>query len=223
MKETVKIKTGTFDSLRNQKITGRLILARHNESEWNKLGIWAGTRDPHLTEHGFQRSKKMGALIKDIRIDKAFTSTQTRTIETFSGMLSARESHDVPVEHSSVLNERDYGNYTGEKEQEVEKSMGKQKFKDLHRGWDYPEPGVETLRSVYDRIVPYFLKNILPLVLEGKNILVVGHDNSLRVVVKYIEKISDKDIENFTFPFDVVLIYDLDAEGHMIHKEERCL
>ena len=41
---------------------GTLIIARHHESEWNARGLWTGTRDVHLTEYGFEKSKEMGAL-----------------------------------------------------------------------------------------------------------------------------------------------------------------
>ena len=50
---------------------GKLILARHHESEWNKLGKWTGLRDRHLDQYGFDKSGDMGLLIKDIKIDAA--------------------------------------------------------------------------------------------------------------------------------------------------------
>ena len=63
---------------------GKLILARHHESEWNKLGKWTGRRDRHLTEYGFLKSEDMGLLINDMQIDRAFASMQVRTIEPLS-------------------------------------------------------------------------------------------------------------------------------------------
>ena len=61
-------------------LPGKLILARHHESEWNKLGLWTGWRDSHLTEYGFQKSTEMGLRIKDIHIDRAFASMEVRSI-----------------------------------------------------------------------------------------------------------------------------------------------
>jgi len=154
---------------------GKLILARHHASEWNELGIWTGIRDIHLSGYGFEKSEDMGLLIKDVTIDYAFTSMQVRAIETMSCMLDICKRHSVPTEHSAALNERDYGEYTGKNKWEMEKILGAEEFKKLRRGWDYPIPNGESLKTVYDRTVPFFFEKILPLVLEGKNVLVVAH------------------------------------------------
>ncbi len=200
---------------------GKLILARHHESEWNKLGKWTGTRDRHLTEYGFEKSEDMGLLIKDMHIDYAFASMQVRTIETLSCMLNVCERYEVPTEHSAALNERDYGDYTGKNKWDMEKLLGEEEYKKLRRGWDYPIPNGESLKAVSERAVPYFLEKIVPRVQEDKNILVVAHGNSLRTIVKYIEQISDEHIADVEVPFGAIIIYDLDPQGHMIHKEIR--
>ncbi len=198
---------------------GKLIIARHQESEWNKLGKWTGTQDKHLTDVGFEKSEDMGLLIKDIKIDYAFASMQVRSIETLSCMLNVCSTQSIPTEHSAFLNERDYGDYTGRDKEEMEKILGEDDFKKLRRGWDYPVPNGESLKTVYERVVPFYIEKILPKIKEGKNVLVVGHGNSMRTLVKYIESISDTDIENLEFPFGTISIYDLDDEGKMVSKE----
>lgn len=202
-------------------MTSKLLLARHHESEWNKLGKWTGLRDRHLDQYGFNKSEDMGFLIQDIEIDYAFASMLVRSIETLSCMLNVCKRYKVPTEHAAALNERDYGDYTGKNKWEMEKILGEEEFKKLRRGWEYPIPNGESLKMVYDRAVPYFLEKILPRVMENKNILVVAHGNSLRTLVKYIENISDEDIADIEIPFGSILIYDIDETGHMIHKEIR--
>lgn len=202
-------------------MAGKLILARHHESEWNKLGLWTGTHDAHLTDYGFKKSEDMGLAIKDIKIDQAFASMEVRSIETLSCMLNACKWEEVPTEHSAALNERDYGIYTGKNKWEMEKLLGEEIFEKLHRSWDYPVPDGETLKMVYERAVPFFLDKILPIVNQGKNILVVAHGNSLRAVVKYIENMSENEVEGFEMPFGGIFIYDLDISGHSLHKEFR--
>jgi 2,3-bisphosphoglycerate-dependent phosphoglycerate mutase len=103
----------------------------------------------------------------------------------------------------------------------MEKLLGDEEFKNVRRGWDHPVPHGETLKMVYDRAVPYFLKEILPKVNEGKNVLIVAHGNSLRTIIKYIEQISDEGIADVEMPFGAILIYNLDGIGHMISKEVR--
>lgn len=200
---------------------GKLIISRHQESEWNKVGKWTGLRDRRLTERGFKESEDVGFLIKDIKIDYAFASMQVRSIETLSCILNVCEQYDVPTEHSGALNERDYGDYTVKNKWDMEKILGEEEYDKLRRGWDYPVPNGETLKMVYARIVPYFLEKILTKVNEGQNVLVVGHGNSLRALIKYIEKISDEDVINLEMPFGTVILYDLDNDGYAINKEIR--
>lgn len=202
-------------------MNGTLILARHHESEWNKIGKWTGSRDKHLTEYGFKKSEDMGLLIKDMHIDRAFASMKVRTIETLSCMLNVCERYEVPTEHVAALNERDYGEYTGKDKWDMQKLLGEEQFRNVRRGWDCPIPGGETLKMVYDRSVPYFLSTILPLVNNGETILVVAHGNSLRTITKYIENISDEGVADLEIPFGVIIIYQLDTLGHMIKKEIR--
>ena len=200
-------------------MAGTLIIARHHESEWNKLGVWQGSRDRHLTEYGFKKSTEMGELIKDVPIDYAFASMQVRSIETLSCMLEVRGHHQIPTEHASALNERDYGDYTGKNKWEMKQLVGEEAWEKIRRGWNYPIPNGETLEVVYARTVPFFKRNILPLVLEGKNVLVVAHMNSLRSLMKYIENIPDSGVENIEIPFGAIITYKLDNEGHSITKD----
>ncbi len=202
-------------------MTGKLILARHHESEWNKLGKWTGKRDRHLDQYGFDKSDDMGLLIKDIRIDCAFASMLVRTIETLSCMLNVCERYEVPTEHSAALNERDYGDYTGKNKWEMEQLLGETEFEKLRRSWNYPVPNGESLKMVYDRAVPYFLDKIMSQVKEGKNTLVVAHGNSLRALIKYIESVSDDGIADVAVPFGSIIIYEVDESGHVLSKEMR--
>lgn len=202
-------------------MTGKLIIARHHESDWNKQGLWTGIRDRHLTEYGFAKSRDMGLLIKDIHIDKAFASMQVRSIETLSSMLEAMEQYHVKAEHSDTLNERDYGDYTSMNKWDVERLIGAEEWDKIRREWDYPVPHGETLKMVYARVVPFFLEKIVPPVLNGENVLVVAHGNSIRALMKYIEVISDDNIKNLEMLFGAVVIYRIDNDGHKVSKEVR--
>lgn len=204
------------------QIMGKLVIVRHHESEWNKFGKWTGKIDVHLSPEGFEGAKKMGELILDFKFDHIFDSTQVRSQETLDSMLSIRtDNKDIPIEHASELNERDYGDYTGKNKWEVQKLVGEEEFNRIRRGWDTNIPNGENLKMVYERAVPYFLDKILPILKENKNVLIVAHGNSIRALMKYIENISDEGIANVEMIFGSVLIYDLDTEGHMINKEIR--
>ena len=202
------------------KEMGKLVLVRHGESEWNKLGKWTGVTEVHLTPEGVSQSKKMGELIKDFHFDYIFVSLQIRANETLKEIINVHNGNTgILTEKAKELNERDYGYYTGKNKWDMEKILGKEEFMKVRRGWDCPIPDGESLKAVYDRAVPFFLNKILPLLREGKNVLVVAHGNSLRSIIKYIENISDEGIADIEMPFGGVLFYDLDNDGHMIHKE----
>lgn len=200
---------------------GTLIIARHHESEWNKESIWTGSRDVHLTQNGFLKSGEMGALLKGVRIDNAFASMQVRAIETLSCMLDNVGLHHVPAEYVHMLDERDYGDYTGKSKAEMKKILGEEKFEHVHRDWDYPVPHGETLKMVYERVVPFYTSTVVPLLQDGHNVLIVSHGNALRALMIYIESIPTDEARNLEMLFGAVVLYQVDGEGKMVHKEVR--
>lgn len=202
-------------------LPGTLIIARHHESQWNKAGMWTGTRDVHLTEYGFLKSNEMGALLTQVPIDQAYASMQVRAIETLSCMLNTLMLYHVPAEYVHALDERDYGDYTGKNKWEMEKLIGEEAFESMRRDWDYPIPHGETLRMVYERVVPFYRAVILPLLAAGENVLVVSHGNALRALTIYLESIPTEKARDVEMLFGAVVLYRVDEEGRMINKEVR--
>lgn len=202
-------------------LPGELFIARHHESEWNKRGMWTGTRDVHLTQYGFEKSEEMGALLKDKRIDAAFASMQVRSIESLSCMLNVLGLYRIPTEHLHALDERDYGDYTGKNKWEMEQILGEEKFEHMRRDWDYPIPNGETLKVVYERVIPFYIEKVLPRLAKGENVLIVSHGNALRALMKYLESISDEDVRDLEMLFGAVVLYRVDEAGRMVGKEVR--
>jgi 2,3-bisphosphoglycerate-dependent phosphoglycerate mutase len=202
-------------------LPGTLIIARHHESEWNKKGMWTGTRDVHLTEYGFQKSNEMGKLLAGTRIDNAFASMQVRSIETLSCMLNALEMYHVPAEYVHALDERDYGAYTGKNKWEMKEAVGEEAFDHMRRDWDYPIPDGETLEMVYRRVVPFYEKQVVPLLAEGKNVLIVSHGNALRALMIYLESIPTEKACDVEMLFGAVVLYRVDSDGRMTAKQTR--
>ena len=201
---------------------GKLVLVRHGESEWNKLGKWTGITDVNLSEDGFKKSKEIGSLISDLNFDHIFISKLVRTRETLDSLTCTDPKlKTVKTEEAEELNERDYGEYTGKNKWEMKKILGEEKFLKVRRSWDNVPLNGESLKMVYERTIPFYLSKILPILRENKNVLIVAHGNSNRSIVKYIENISDEKIPSVEIAFEEVLIYDLDNDGHMIDKEVR--
>jgi len=207
--------------MRHMPIDGTLLIARHHESEWNKAGIWTGSRDVHLTPFGKHMSFEMGLQVREFDIQQAVCSMQCRTKETLEVMLRAMGKEDVPVIRSAAINERDYGDYTGKNKLAMKEVLGEVEFDRMHREYWYPIPHGESLAMVYARAVPYYLETIVPLLTQGKNVLMVSHGNTIRALMKYIEGISDEDIKNVEMLFGSVLIYRVDDQGKLISRDER--
>jgi len=202
-------------------LPGTLIIARHHESEWNKKGLWTGSRDVHLTEYGLQKSKEMGALIKDLPPDYAFASGQVRTDETLDQMFKALGIEFIDGESSPALNERDYGDYTGKNKWDMKELVGEEAFERMRRDWDYPIPHGETLKMVYERVVPFYLGTVVPLLRAGHRVLLVSHGNALRALMMYIESVPPARAREVEMLFGSVVLYRVDGEGKVQHKEVR--
>jgi len=71
--------------------------------------------------------------------------------------------------------------------------------------------------------VPFYKDAIVPQLLAGNTILVVSHGNTIRSLIKYLEKISNQGIADVEMTFDKILIYNVDASGHSVKKEERTI
>ena len=198
-----------------------LILVRHGKSEWNKLGKWTGWTDVGLVEEGLEEARRAGESIKDRTIHHVHVSTLKRTHETLEEMKDILGiSHLTPKKHHA-LNERSYGKYTGKNKWQVKEEVGEEEFKKIRRSWNYPISEGETMKDVHDRVVPYYKEHILSELKRGENVLVVGHGNTFRALVKYLEGMSDDGVSDLEFGTGEVYIYDVDSEGNIVGKEIR--
>lgn len=193
------------------KTPGKLILVRHTESEWNALGIWSGITDIPLSKKGEEDCALVGQALKDlgVRIDAAFYTDQKRTYQTLEG-ISKIIGDDMQKVCEPGFNERNYGEYTGMDKWRVKEEVGEERFHEIRRGWNVAFPNGETLKQVYERVVLAYQKSVLPFLKDGKNVLIVGHGNGLRALMKYLESISDTDIEHLEMPMSEMIVYDID-------------
>lgn len=199
-----------------------LALVRHGESVWNAKGLWTGLIDVSLSEKGKKEAILAAKALKDIKFDIGFTSVLKRSKETIDEIKNV-VGKNFPIFEDPALNERDYGQMTGKNKWEIKEKLGEMEFIKIRRAWNYPIKGGETLKDVYSRVVPYYLKQILPQLKLGKNVLVVAHGNSLRALVKYLEEIPDDKIEKLEIATGEIYLYQIDEKGSIISKEiKRC-
>ena len=195
-----------------------LALVRHGESIWNEKGLWTGWTDIKLNKKGLLEAREAAKLLKDIPFDQAFTSSLIRADETLEQMELALKYESLPETATTALDERDYGDLTGKNKWDVEKEFGEEQFQAWRRGWDTRPPNGESLKDVYQRVIPYYEKTILPLLEEGKNVLVVAHGNSLRALVKYLDNLTDTQVEDLSIATGEIYLYDINPKGKVESK-----
>ncbi len=207
-----------------------LVLVRHGESLWNNLNLFTGWVDVPLTEKGLKQALQAGKALENVKFHACFTSELFRGIETAMLVLLKNKVSGVPVivhEKGKMkawsriygkvkfipvikawqLNERYYGRLQGFNKAVMAEKVGFEKVHLWRRSFDVNPPGGEALKDTFKRVIPYFNKNIKPLLDKGKNVLIAAHGNSLRALVMYLENISKQDVLNLEIPLGKPLIY----------------
>lgn len=72
-------------------------------------------------------------------------------------------------------------------------------------------PSAESLKDTLARVLPYWTSRIAPELAAGRNVLIAAHGNSLRALVKMLDRMSDEAIVELNIPTGVPLFYELDA------------
>ncbi len=200
----------------------KLILLRHGQSQWNLENRFTGWIDINLTEQGIAEATSAGEKIKaaGIHLDVAFTSVLTRAIDTLTHCLASAEQTDLPTHKDQALNERHYGDLQGLDKAETAKQYGDEQVKIWRRSYDVPPPNGESLKDTAARTLPYYYENIVPVLKEGKNVIISAHGNSLRAIVMKLDNLSEKEILELNIPNGVPIVYDVDADGNPTSKTE---
>ena len=201
-------------------MTYHIILLRHGESEWNKENKFCGWTDLHLSDKGKKEAQNAGELLAKFphQPKAVFTSKLTRAIQTANIVLETTNRLWTDITHTWHLNERHYGALQGRNKDDILKKYGEEKYMLWRRSFNVAPPPIdpedeysqvhderyqdmphvpltESLSDMGDRIMPFLNNTILPTLKERKCVLVVGHGNSLRGLVRLIRHVSNEDIK----------------------------
>ena len=198
-----------------------LILIRHGQSEWNALNQFTGWKDPDLTAKGIEEAHNAGNIINNLKInfDLVFTSALIRAQNTAEIILK-EINQSLSTIKDQALNERNYGDLAGLNKDDARKRWGNEQVHIWRRSYDIPPPGGESLKDTGERVLPFFMKEILPHVCEGKNVLVAAHGNSLRSLIKFLDNISDEDIVKLEIPTGAPIHYVINEDGSVKSKKD---
>jgi len=216
----------------------KIVIVRHGESTWNKKKLFTGWTDVPLTEEGKKQAKWAGKILKQkhYTFNLAYTSVLKRATKTLDIILKEMKLK-IPVEKSWRLNERHYGALQGLHKPAVANKYGQEKVQIWRRSYDvrppvlkltdkrYPGfdikynmltkselPRTECLKDTVARVLPYWKREILPQLKKHKQIIIVASNNSMRALMKYIDKLSPKQIVKIDNPMAVPIVYEFDKK-----------
>ena len=197
-----------------------LVLVRHGESEWNLKNLFTGWRDVDLTEKGIAEARAAGRKLKaqGLSFDVAFTSALIRAQRSLDFMLEEMGLSKIPIFRDKALNERDYGDLSGLNKDDARVRWGAEQVHIWRRSYDVAPPGGESLKDTAARVLPYYIQDVLPVVLRGKRVLISAHGNSLRALVMVLERLSTSDILKREIGTGVPLIYRLNPDSTVAEK-----
>ncbi|MBS0648522.1 MAG: 2,3-bisphosphoglycerate-dependent phosphoglycerate mutase [Verrucomicrobia bacterium] len=223
----------------------KLILLRHGASVWNEKNIFTGWVDIPLSAKGIQEALEAGKKIAHIPIDVIFVSSLIRAQMTAMLAMSVHEGDQVPVvlhpgegkleewaeiyseeEKKSIIpvhvawqiNERMYGRLQGMNKDEMRKKYGADQVQIWRRSFDVAPPEGESLEMTAARSIPYFQEMVVPLLKQGKNVLISAHGNSLRSIVMFLDHLSKDEVVKLEMATGAPVIYTF--EGNRWTKDE---
>ncbi len=223
----------------------KLVLLRHGQSTWNLENRFTGWTDVPLSADGLQEATEAGRLLREAGLlpQRAFTSVLKRAIKTLWVALEEADRQWIPVVSDWRLNERHYGDLQGLNKAETAARFGEQQVLIWRRSYDTRPPVMaeddarserhdaryvaeaarratagESLEDTVARVVPYWEEVIAPVVASGEQVLVVAHGNSLRALVKHLERLTPAQIMEENIPTGIPLVYELDDAGTVLRR-----
>lgn len=217
-------------------VFSKLVLVRHGESTWNKENRFTGWTDVDLSDKGREEALEAGLVLKaeGFQFDRVYTSVLKRAIRTMWSILDQTDQMWLPVERAWQLNERHYGALQGLNKAETAAKHGEDQVFIWRRSYDLPPPvlekndprhpsqdrrykglpvpDTEALKNCLERVLPYWNDVIVPRIKNRERILIVAHGNSLRALIKHLDKVSDVDITELNIPTGIPLVYELDKD-----------
>ncbi len=198
-------------------------LLRHGESIWNVQNRFTGWVDVPLTEKGMQEAEHAGTVLRTMQLDHVCCSDLLRAQETAMIVMRAHAStlspqrvrswdacHDasmIPLLVDARFNERHYGLLQGLNKQETIVKHGAAQVKAWRRSFATRPPEGESLEDVCQRTHAAFDAQILPLLMQGKHVLLVAHGNTIRSLMMKLEKLAPDEIDGVECATGAIISY----------------
>jgi len=157
----------------------RLIIVRHGESEWNRIGRYQGQCDAPLSELGLRQADALSERLRNEPLDAIFASPLQRAARTADAI--ARHHPNVPLTHDAALLEIHHGDWQGLMVDEVV-----ERYAVGLREWrEHPTrsqmPNGESFTNILKRVLDF--KERLAAEYNDRNVLVSTHDVVVKILV----------------------------------------
>uniref|UniRef100_A0A2K6BFG5 Phosphoglycerate mutase n=1 Tax=Macaca nemestrina TaxID=9545 RepID=A0A2K6BFG5_MACNE len=208
----------------------KLVLIRHRQSAWNLENRFGGCYYADLSPTSHGEAKRGGQVLRDAgyEFDICFTSVQKRATRTLWTVLDAIDQMWLPVVRTWRLNEWHYGGLTGFNKAETAAKHGEDQdvppppmepnhpfYSNISKDRRFADltdqlPSCESLKDTIARALPFWNEEIVPQIKEGKRVLIAARGNSLRGIVKHLERLSEEAIMELNLPTGIPIVYELD-------------
>ncbi|CAA6674876.1 unnamed protein product [Spirodela intermedia] len=208
-----------------------LILIRHGESLWNEKNLFTGCVDVPLTEKGVEEAIEAGRRISNIPVDMIYTSALIRAQMTAMLAMTQHRRKKVPiVMHDESERAKAWSQiYSAEtKKQSIPviaawqlneriRQIWQEQVHEWRRSYDIPPPNGESLEMCAERAVAYFKEQIEPQLLNGKNVMISAHGNSLRSIIMYLDRLTSQEVISLELSTGIPMLY-IFKEGKFIRR-----
>ncbi|WP_234121838.1 2,3-diphosphoglycerate-dependent phosphoglycerate mutase [Clostridium hydrogenum] len=217
----------------------KLVLVRHGQSEWNKENRFTGWTDVDLSVDGLIEARLAGKILNEngYTFDIGYTSVLKRAVRTIQIILHEMDLLWIPVYKSWMLNERHYGALQGLNKDETIKKYGEEQVYKWRRFVDVRPPALtisderypgreykyhslskeelpltENLDDTEKRVLKYWFETIVPKMKANQKVIIAAHGNTIRALVRYLDKVPSNGIVNLNIPTGTPLVYELNDD-----------
>src|SRR3989344_3970349 len=210
-------------------------LFRHGKTFFNAKGIFTGWKESKLAPEGIKNAKKVAEILKKKKFQVAFQTRLSRSKDTLKYVLKFHPECKKIITDDKMI-ERSYGilegtshknfideigkkivdlkiegnaieNLSPKERKKVEKFLGEEEYKAIHRGYNTAVPKGESFADV-ERRVKKFIIYLKKFIKKNKvNAAISAHGNSIRLFRKIMEKTSKNKAVGWFIPYDKVFEY----------------
>lgn len=225
----------------------RLLIVRHGKSIWNQESKFTGWTNIPLNRDGKIEALNMAKMLNYYKLEPniIYTSIMHRAVDT-SQLINSELKNKAIIKSDWRLNEKHYGTLEGVERAFIRTQFGEEYTKRMRADFTMMPPIInkkkniygitrmckeaeiyfnkiqngESKKDVYNRAVPFYLEQIVPIV-KNDFPLIVTHKHTARVLMKYLLSINDKDFEKYNLPENKMLYIELD--DNMKEKDSKLL